>query len=59
MLGLAFLFFIVAIIAGFLGFGNTADELATVAQFFFLLFSVLFFAAIGLKIAVGDTPNDY
>ena len=40
MLRLALVFFVVSIIAGFLGFGGTARASAGVAKFFFFLFLI-------------------
>jgi uncharacterized membrane protein YtjA (UPF0391 family) len=42
MLGWAITFFIIAIIAGALGFGGVAAAAAGIAQLFFYLFVVLF-----------------
>lgn len=42
MLNWALTFFVVALIAGVLGFGNLAGEMAGIAKILFVLFLVLF-----------------
>jgi uncharacterized membrane protein YtjA (UPF0391 family) len=53
MLRLALLFFVIALIAGLFGFGNIAAGAASIAQFLFVLFLVLFFGALILGLFVG------
>jgi uncharacterized membrane protein YtjA (UPF0391 family) len=58
MLRLALLFFVVALIAGLFGFGNIAAGAASIAQFLFVLFLVLFFGALILGLFVGRKVLD-
>ena len=53
MLGYAFTFFIIALIAGVLGFGVIAGTAATIAKVLFLVFLVLF----GLSLLFGRKPT--
>ena len=46
MLGYALTFLLIAIIAGALGFGVIAGTAATIAKFFFVVFLILFIAAL-------------
>ena len=46
MLGWAVTFFIVAIIAGLLGFGGIASASASIAQILFFVFVVLFLGSV-------------
>jgi uncharacterized membrane protein YtjA (UPF0391 family) len=58
MLRLALLFFVIALIAGLFGFGNIAAGAASIAQFLFVLFLVLFFGALILGLFVGKQIID-
>ena len=54
MLRAAIAFFILAIIAGVLGFGNMAGGFETIAKIFLLVFAVLFvLALVGGRRALG------
>jgi uncharacterized membrane protein YtjA (UPF0391 family) len=53
MLGYAFTFLIIALIAGVLGFGVIAGTAATIAKVLFLVFLVLF----GLSLLFGRKPT--
>jgi uncharacterized membrane protein YtjA (UPF0391 family) len=46
MLGYALTFLLIAIIAGALGFGVIAGTAATIAKVFFVIFLILFIAAL-------------
>lgn len=58
MLRLALLFFVIALIAGLFGFGGIASGAASIAQFLFVLFLVLFFGALILGLFVGKKLID-
>jgi len=53
MLKFALIFFIVALIAGALGFGGIATAAAGIAKVFFFIFLVLFLAALVMGVFVG------
>lgn len=46
MLGYALFFLLIAVLSGFLGFGTIAGTAATIAKVFFVVFLVMFFAAL-------------
>jgi uncharacterized membrane protein YtjA (UPF0391 family) len=58
MLRLALIFFVVALIAGVFGFTGIAGTAASIAQFFFVLFLVLFFGALIFAFVVGKKVLD-
>jgi uncharacterized membrane protein YtjA (UPF0391 family) len=53
MLGWAFTFLVVAIVAGVLGFGGVATGSAGIAKGLFILFLVLFVAALVMRALRG------
>jgi uncharacterized membrane protein YtjA (UPF0391 family) len=53
MLGYVITFFILAVIAGLLGFGGLAADFAGIAQFLALIFVVLFVASLIYNIVTG------
>jgi len=53
MLGYVITFFILAVIAGLLGFGGLAADFAGIAQFLALVFVVLFVASLIYNIVTG------
>lgn len=57
MLGYVITFFILAVIAGVLGFGGLASDFASIAQFLALLFVVLFVAGLIYNIVTGRRAN--
>lgn len=54
MLKWAFIFLIVAIIAGIFGFTDVASASATIAQWLFGVFLVLFIGALVIGLAIGS-----
>lgn len=58
MLRWALIFFVIALIAGALGFTGVAGTAASIAQFLFVLFLVLFFGALLLGLFVGKQIID-
>ena len=54
MLRWAFIFLVIAIIAGIFGFTDVAAASATVAQWLFGIFLVLFFAALAIGLWLGS-----
>jgi uncharacterized membrane protein YtjA (UPF0391 family) len=54
MLKWAFIFLIVAIIAGIFGFTDVASASATIAQWLFGIFLVLFIGALVIGLAIGS-----
>ena len=57
MLGYVITFFILAVIAGILGFGGLAADFASIAQFLALIFVVLFVASLLYNIVTGRRTN--
>lgn len=53
MLGYVITFFILAVVAGLLGFGGLAADFAGIAQFLALVFVVLFVASLIYNIVTG------
>lgn len=53
MLGYVITFFILAVIAGLLGFGGLAADFAGIAQFLAIIFVVLFVASLIYSIVTG------
>jgi uncharacterized membrane protein YtjA (UPF0391 family) len=53
MLKWAFVFFLIAIIAGIFGFTGVEQASATIAQWLFGIFLVLFIAALVIGLAIG------
>ena len=53
MLKWAFVFLLIAIVAGIFGFSDVAAASATVAQWLFGIFLVLFIAALVISLAIG------
>ncbi|MCU0496872.1 MAG: DUF1328 domain-containing protein [Anaerolineae bacterium] len=58
MLRWALIFFVIALIAGAFGFTGVAGAAASIAQFLFVLFLVLFFGALLLGLFVGKQIID-
>ncbi len=56
MLRYALTFFIVALIAGFFGFGGISEASAGIAQILFWLFLIGFFISLVMGIATGRRP---
>lgn len=56
MLGWALMFFILALIAGILGFGGIAAVSVEIAQILFVLFLVLFAASLVIGLVTGRRP---
>ena len=55
MLKWAFIFLLIAIVAGIFGFGGVAAASATIAQFLFAIFLLLFFGALVIGLAIGSS----
>jgi len=53
MLKWAFIFLLIAIVAGIFGFGDVEATAATIAQWLFGIFLVLFIGALVLGLALG------
>ncbi len=53
MLKWAFIFLLIAIVAGILGFSDVEATAATIAQWLFGIFLVLFLGAIAIGLAIG------
>ena len=51
------LFFVLAVVAAFLGFGGLAADFAGIAQFLALIFVVLFVASLLYNIVTGRRSN--
>ncbi|QUS36014.1 DUF1328 domain-containing protein [Falsirhodobacter algicola] len=56
MLGWALTFAIIALIAAALGFGGTADPLASIAQFLFVMFLILSVVTMIVRRLRGKPP---
>ena len=54
MLRWAFIFLVIAIIAGIFGFTDVAAASATIAQWLFGIFLVLFFGALAIGLWLGS-----
>ena len=54
MLRWAFVFLVIAIIAGIFGFTDVAHASATIAQWLFGIFLVLFLGALVIGLAIGS-----
>lgn len=57
MLSYVILFFVLAVVAAFLGFGGLAADFAGIAQFLALIFVVLFVASLLYNIVTGRGSN--
>jgi uncharacterized membrane protein YtjA (UPF0391 family) len=57
MLNWIITFFILAIIAAFVGFGGLAGAFASIAQFLTLIFVVLFVASLVFRLISGRSAN--
>ncbi len=57
MLNYVILFFVLAVVAAFLGFGGLAADFAGIAQFLALVFVVLFVASLLYNIVTGRRSN--
>jgi len=53
MLKWAFIFLLIAIVAGIFGFGDVEATAATIAQWLFGIFLVLFIGALLIGLAIG------
>lgn len=53
MLKWAFIFLLIAIVAGIFGFSGVEQASATIAQWLFGIFMVLFLGAIAIGLAIG------
>ncbi len=56
MLNYVITFFILAVLAAFLGFGGMAAEFASIAKFLALIFVVLFIASLIYSVISGRRP---
>jgi uncharacterized membrane protein YtjA (UPF0391 family) len=54
MLKWAFIFLLIAIVAGIFGFSGVEQASATIAQWLFGIFLVLFLGAIAIGLAIGS-----
>jgi uncharacterized membrane protein YtjA (UPF0391 family) len=54
MLKWAFIFLLIAIVAGILGFSDVEATAATIAQWLFGIFLVLFLGAVVIGLAIGS-----
>ena len=57
MLGYIVTFFILAVIAAFLGFGGLATSFASIAKFLALVFVALFIATLFYSMVTGRKPD--
>lgn len=57
MLNYVITFFILAVLAAFLGFGGLATSFAEIAKFLALVFVVLFVASLAYSIITGRKAN--
>jgi len=57
MIGWIVTFFILAVAAGFLGFGGLAGTFAQIAQFLAVIFVVLFVASLVYSMITGRKPR--
>ena len=57
MLNYIITFFVLAVLAAFLGFGGLATSFAEIAKFLALLFVVLFVASLVYSVITGRKPN--
>lgn len=57
MLNYVITFFVLAVIAAFLGFGGLAADFASIAKFLALIFVVLFVASLLYSLLSGRRPN--
>jgi uncharacterized membrane protein YtjA (UPF0391 family) len=55
MLKWAFVFLLIAIVAGIFGFSDVETASATIAQWLFGIFLVLFFGALVIGLAIGTS----
>jgi len=53
MLKWAFVFLLIAVVAGIFGFSDLATASATIAQWLFGIFLLLFFGALVIGLAIG------
>ncbi|MEQ1888481.1 MAG: DUF1328 domain-containing protein [Alphaproteobacteria bacterium] len=53
MLGYVIIFFVLAVLSAFLGFGGLAADFAGIAQFLAFIFVVLFIASLLFNIVTG------
>lgn len=53
MLKWAFIFLLIAIVAGIFGFSGVEQASATIAQWLFGIFMVLFLGAVAIGLAIG------
>jgi uncharacterized membrane protein YtjA (UPF0391 family) len=57
MLNYVITFFILAVLAAFLGFGGLATSFAEIAKFLALVFVILFVASLVYSVISGRKPN--
>jgi uncharacterized membrane protein YtjA (UPF0391 family) len=57
MLNYVITFFVLAVLAAFLGFGGLASSFAEIAKFLALVFVVLFVASLVYSVISGRKPN--
>jgi uncharacterized membrane protein YtjA (UPF0391 family) len=57
MLNYIITFFVLAVIAAFLGFGGLAADFAGIAKFLAMLFVLLFVASLAYSIITGRSAN--
>lgn len=57
MLSYVILFFVLAVIAGVLGFGGLAASFSSIAQFLAVIFVVLFIASLIYSLVTGRRTN--
>lgn len=57
MLNYIITFFVLAVLAAFLGFGGLASDFAAIAKFLALVFVVLFVASLAYSVITGRNAN--
>lgn len=57
MINYVITFFVLAVLAAFLGFGGLATSFAEIAKFLALIFVILFVASLVYSIVTGRKPN--
>lgn len=57
MINYVITFFVLAVLAAFLGFGGLATSFAEIAKFLALIFVILFVASLVYSLVTGCKPN--
>ena len=57
MINYVITFFVLAVLAAFLGFGGLATSFAEIAKFLALIFVILFVASLVYSLLTGRKPN--